>query len=88
MLYDMTHITDPTLVQMFHLSPGTKDRSPGLAYNDATIGYVDPEIALFLDDKDSPSGNAGFVIMGAHTSLYLGLETGICEFKKHSFNVS
>ena len=67
LLYDMTDITKPTLKQLFHLSEATKDRSPGLAYNDGTIGDVDPEIAMFVSDDDSPSGNAGIFIMGAHS---------------------
>ena len=67
LLYDMTDITSPTLKQMFHLTPGTKDRSPGLAYNDGTIGEIDPEIAIFLGDKDSPSGKAGIFVIGAHS---------------------
>lgn len=67
LLYDITDITAPALVQMVHLSPGTKDKSPGLAYNGGTIGDVDPEIAFFLDDSDSPSGNAGVFIVGAHS---------------------
>jgi hypothetical protein len=67
LLYDMTDITEPTLVQMFHLSPGMKDKSAGLAYNDGTMGEIDPEIAMFLDDEESPSGKAGVFIVGAHS---------------------
>jgi len=67
LLYDMTDITSPDLIQMFHLTPGTRDRSPGLAYNDGTIGEVDPEIAFFLSEEDSPSGNAAIMIVGAHS---------------------
>ena len=67
LLYDMTDITSPDLKQMFHLSPGTRDRSPGLAYNDGTIGEVDPEITFFLSDNESPSGNGGIMVIGAHS---------------------
>ena len=57
-LYDITNIASPTLVKAFHMSPANQFKSPGLAYDDGTIGDLGPEWFYFLSPQDSPSGRA------------------------------
>ena len=65
MLFDITDITTPELLQVFHLSPVSQNKSFGLAYNEGEIGDIDPESGVFLSAKESPSGKAGILWAGA-----------------------
>mmetsp|Transcript_35215 Transcript_35215/g.85341 ORF Transcript_35215/g.85341 Transcript_35215/m.85341 type:complete len:726 (-) Transcript_35215:121-2298(-) len=65
MLFDITDITTPELLHVFHLSPAARDSSFGLAYNAGEIGEIDPESGVFLSAKESPSGKAGILWAGA-----------------------
>jgi len=65
MLFDITDITTPELLQVFHLSPAVRDKSFGLAYNEGEIGEIDPESGVFLAAEVSPSGKAGILWAGA-----------------------
>ena len=64
-LYDITNIASPDLIQTFHLSPESRTKSPGVAYNDGTIGEIDPENFVFLNPWESPTGKAAMVFAGA-----------------------
>ena len=64
-LYDITNIVSPTLIKTFHLSPAIQNKSAGLAYNEGTIGEIDPENFIFLPKEDSPSGKAAILFGGA-----------------------
>lgn len=66
-LYDMTNIASPNLIKTFHLSPASEGKSPGVAYNDGTIGEIDPENFTFLSKEDSPSGKAAILFGGSHS---------------------
>jgi hypothetical protein len=66
-LYDITNIASPDLVKTFHLSPALETKSPGLAYNEGTIGEVDPESFLFLAKEQAPGGKAAVMFGGAHS---------------------
>jgi hypothetical protein len=65
MLYDITDITSPDVVSVFHLSPASQNKSLGLAYDDGELGDLDPESGVFLRAEQSPSGRAGILIGGA-----------------------
>ena len=77
-LYDITNIASPDLVKTFHLSPASQNKSPGVAYNDGTIGEIDPENFLFLSSKESPNGKAAIIFAGAFsgTLSYWEFECG------------
>ena len=64
-LYDVSDIENPTLVQVFHLSPGSEKRNPVLAYADRTLGEIDAESIIFMEADDSPNGKAGILFAGA-----------------------
>jgi len=63
--WDISDITSPSLLFVDHLSPASQTKSPGIAYGDGSLGEVDPESMIFLDDQHSPSGKAGVLIAGA-----------------------
>ncbi|CAJ1963749.1 unnamed protein product [Cylindrotheca closterium] len=65
MLFDITDITTPELLKVFHLSPAAQNKSFGLAYNDGEIGEIDAESGVFLSAEESPSGKAGILFAGA-----------------------
>jgi hypothetical protein len=67
MLFDVTDITSPDLIKVFHLSPASEFKSVGLAYNDGELGEVDPESGVFLTAEKSPSGKAGILWAGAQS---------------------
>ena len=67
-LYDVTDITSPKLVQVFHLSPASETKNPVVAYKDRTLGEIDAESIIFLDEKTSPSSNAGILFAGAFST--------------------
>jgi len=64
-LYDITNLASPTLIDVFHLSPGSRNKSPGLAYNDGTLGEIDSESFFFLSAAETPNGKAALVFEGA-----------------------
>ena len=65
LLFDITELTTPSLLKVFHLSPASRHKSPGIAYNDGTIGEIDPENSIFLSAKQSPSGKPSVMFVGA-----------------------
>lgn len=67
MLMDITDITSPEIVQIFHLSPASQNMSPGLAYNQGILGEIDPESTIFLSPEQSPSGKAGILWAGSQS---------------------
>ena len=61
-------VTDPVHAKLLftrHLSPASETKNPSVAYNDGTLGEVDPESITFLYAHDSPTGNAGVLFAGA-----------------------
>ena len=64
LLYDITNIQSPDLLKVFHLSPSSKDKSPGVAYNDGTIGEIITRDIIFLSSNESPSGKPGVIFVG------------------------
>ena len=67
-LYEISEITSPKLVQVFHLSPASETKNPVLAYEDRTLGEIDPEAIIFLSESESPTGNAAIIFAGAFSS--------------------
>lgn len=65
LLFDITVLNAPHLVKVFHLSPASQHKSPGIAYNDGTIGDIDPENSVFLSAEQSPTGKTGILFAGA-----------------------
>ena len=57
-LYDVSDIENPTLVQVFHLSPASETKNPVVAYADRTLGEIDAEAILFMEADVSPNGKA------------------------------
>lgn len=64
-VYDISHIDSPSLLFVKHLSPASETKNPGVAYADRSLGEIDPEAMIFLDDAHSPSGKAGVMFGGA-----------------------
>eukprot|EP00930_Biecheleria_cincta_P102844 TRINITY_DN94678_c0_g1_i1.p1 TRINITY_DN94678_c0_g1~~TRINITY_DN94678_c0_g1_i1.p1 ORF type:complete len:705 (+),score=111.61 TRINITY_DN94678_c0_g1_i1:77-2191(+) len=64
-IYDISNISSPSLLFVRHLSPASKDHSPHLAYENRSLGEIDPESMVFLEEAHSPSGKAGLMIAGA-----------------------
>lgn len=64
-VYDISHISAPSLLFVRHLSPASQTKSPNVAYTDGTIGDVDPESMIFVEAEKSPTGKAGVLIAGA-----------------------
>ena len=64
-VYDVTDPSSPNLLFVQHLSPASEKKNPSVAYNDGTLGEVDPESITFLSAADSPTGNAGVLFAGA-----------------------
>ena len=67
-LYDVSDIENPTLVQVFHLSPASETKNPVVAYADRTLGEIDAEAILFMEADVSPNGKAGILFAGAWSS--------------------
>lgn len=82
-LYDITNIASPDLVKTFHLSPASQKKSPGLAYNDGTIGEVDPENFSFLSSEESPTGKAAILFGGAYSGTLSYWEFECFEDDEH-----
>lgn len=69
-MYDITDIprgTAPQLVKVFQLSPASETKSPGVAYDDRTLGELDAEDPVFLNACQSPTGKSGIMFNGAHS---------------------
>ena len=64
-LYDVSDIENPTLVQVFHLSPASETKNPVVAYADRTLGEIDSESIIFMEAEESPNGEAGILFAGA-----------------------
>jgi hypothetical protein len=64
-VYDISDISSPSLLFVNHLSPASKDLNPGKAYAAGSIGEIDPESMVFVDESHSPSSKAGVFIAGA-----------------------
>ena len=64
-LYEISDITSPKLVHVLHLSPASETKNPVLAYEDRTLGEIDPETIIFLSESESPTGNAAIIFVGA-----------------------
>lgn len=64
-LYDISDIENPTLAQVFHLSPDSEKKNPVLAYADGVLGEIDAESILFMEAEVSPNGKAGILFAGA-----------------------
>lgn len=67
-LYDISDISNPQLVQVFHLSPASETLNPNLAYAARTIGEIDAESIIFMEAENSPTGEAGILFAGAWSS--------------------
>ncbi|KAL7427677.1 LOW QUALITY PROTEIN: hypothetical protein ACHAXH_003770 [Discostella pseudostelligera] len=67
-LYDISDITSPKLAQVFHLSPASKTKNPIVAYADRTLGEIDSESIIFLEQGKSPTGKAAIIFAGAWSS--------------------
>lgn len=66
-LYDISDIGSPVLVQVLNLSPASETKSPGVAYDDRTLGDVDAETIRYVPAKESPTGLDGMIFGGAHS---------------------
>lgn len=69
-LYDISRIAkgeSPILLKVFNLSPVSERKSPSVAYDDRTLGEVDPEMTVFVPAEESPTGKAGIMFGGAHS---------------------
>lgn len=64
-VYDITDIKRPQLLFTRHLSPVSRTKNPGVAYEARELGEVDPEGLVFVQAAESPSGKAGFFFAGA-----------------------
>ena len=84
-LYDITNIASPTLIKNFHLSPANQFKSPGLAYDDGTIGDLGPEWFYFLSPQDSPSGKAAVMFTGGYSGTLSFWEFDCVEHDEVSF---
>lgn len=64
-MYDVSDITSPELVQVFHLSPDSETKNPVVAYADRTLGEIDAESILFFEEDESPTGKPAVLFAGA-----------------------
>ena len=67
-LYDASDITNPKLVQVFHLSPASETKSAVVAYEERTLGEIDSESILFFEEDESPSGKPAILFAGAFST--------------------
>lgn len=56
-IYDITEVTSPSVIDVLHLSPSSESKSAGLAYNDGTIGEIDTVRINFLSAAESPTAS-------------------------------
>ena len=80
-MYDISDITSPKLAQVFHLSPASETKNPIVAYADRTLGEIDTECIIFLDESESPTGNPAIIFAGAFstTTSFWEFECGTDE---------
>ena len=64
-VYDLTDVSAPSLLQVFHLSPASETLNPGLAYDIRTLGEIDSETIQWLTADDSPTGKTAVLFSGA-----------------------
>jgi len=64
-VYDLTDVSAPVLLQVFHLSPASEALNPGLAYENRTLGEIDSETIQWLPADDSPTGKTAVLFSGA-----------------------
>jgi hypothetical protein len=69
-LYDITNMASPEVVKIFHLSPVSQYKSPGLAYNEGTLGEIDTESIFFLAPEETANGRAAVVFGGANSGTF------------------
>ena len=67
-MYDISYISSPKLVQVFHLSPASETKNPIVAYADRTLGEIDSESIIFLDKCESPTGKTAIIFAGAFST--------------------
>ena len=67
LLFDITKVNAPELKKAIHLSPASRYKSPGVAYNDGTIGEHDTEQFEVIPANRSPTGKAALIISGAYS---------------------
>lgn len=77
-LYDISNIRQPDLKKVFSLSPVSENISAPIAYDQRTLGDVDPETTLFLTAEESPTGKTA-VMFGGAISGTLSLYEFECE---------
>ena len=83
-VYDITNIASPSVVKVFHMSPANQFKSPGLAYEDGTIGDLGPEWFYFLSPEESPSGKAGVMFTGGYSGTLSFWEFDCIEYDEVS----
>ena len=64
-LYDITNMVRPTLIKVFSVSPVSETKSPGVAYNEGTLGELNMQHYFILDASESPTGKAAVVFDGS-----------------------
>mmetsp|Transcript_5683 Transcript_5683/g.11085 ORF Transcript_5683/g.11085 Transcript_5683/m.11085 type:complete len:706 (+) Transcript_5683:69-2186(+) len=67
-MYDVSDIANPSLAQVFHLSPASETKNPIVAYKDRTLGEIDAESIIFLGEEESPTGVPAVLFAGAFSS--------------------
>jgi len=67
-LYDISDITNPKLVQVFHLSPASETKNPVVAHEDRTLGEIDAESIIFFKEDESPTGVPAILFAGAFST--------------------
>ena len=64
-LYDITKMVRPSLIKVFSVSPISETKSPGLAYNEGTLGELNMQNYFIVDASESPTGKAAVVFDGS-----------------------
>lgn len=67
LMYDITEINAPSVVQIFHLSPVSETTSAGFAFNEGTIGDVVTRKVVFLSASESPTGKPSLMFPGGQS---------------------
>ena len=80
-LYDLSDLSAPVLVNIFHLSPVSETLNPGIAYAGRVLGEIDSESVQFIPEEHSFTGKAGFLFSGAWSGT-----TSFWEFTCNSDN--
>lgn len=64
MLYDITDISSPTILKIFHLSEVSRTKNPEQSFR-KDLGDIGSETILWIPPSRSPTGNSGFLFGGA-----------------------